>query len=132
MPSRSRTVGAISANLPCERRWVPGGMPGPVRKQRHRVGRVRGHRFAVLLDLHLRVAMIGGDQCRAACAASAATIRPTHPPPLDGGDRRRQDAGVADHVGIGEVDDDEGEPPALDRRHHRVGDAAALISGFRS
>ena len=77
-----------------------------------------------LVDHHLGVAVVGGDQRDAALGqrrgddpGGAGVGR------LAGGDGRFQHAGVADHVGVGEVDDHEVEAPRLDRADHRVGDA---------
>src|SRR5205823_3303720 len=73
------------------------------------VGGVGGVRAAgVGVDHLFAVAVVGGDDRRAAlpgdrvenAAADDVGV-------LDGLDRRREDAGVADHVAVGEVDDDQ-------------------------
>ncbi len=82
--------------------------------------------------LHLlAVAVIGGDQERAARGAhgrgdgaDAGVHR------LDGVDGRVELAGVADHVGVGEVDEDEVVLAALDGRHHLVRDAQRAHLGL--
>ena len=52
---------------------------------------------------------------------------------LDAGDRGRDDAGVADHVGVGEVDDPEAVAVRRSRRSVKASAAAAaLISGLWS
>ena len=69
------------------------------------MGRVRR---PVRLEHVVAVAVIGGDQTGPASVADGGDhVAEAGVDRLDRGDRRRDDAGVADHVRVGEVDDPE-------------------------
>ena len=109
IPSSASAVGATSARIPSpSSASAPGGDD-----ERHRVERVRGVGRAVLLEHLVGVAVVGGDDARAALGVD----RLDDPAEalvdgLDRRDRRLDHAGVADHVGVGEVDDREARSPA--------------------
>ncbi len=92
-------------------------------EQRHRIGGVRGMRPAGLgIAHHLAIAVVGGDDQRAAGALDGVGDAPE--PGVDRLhrlDRRRQAAGVADHVGIGVVQDDQVVLAGVDRGDDLVG-----------
>ena len=99
---------------------------------RHRVGGVGGVRRAVRLEHVLGVAVVGGHDRHAARAGDGVE----HPSQLgvdrlDGPDHGRDDAGVADHVGVGEVDHDEAEAAAGQRRHDAVGERDGAHLGLQ-
>ena len=95
--SRRRAVGAQAEVL---------GLLGHI-DQRHRVGGVRGVRLAGDgIDHGLAVAVIGGDDPDGvALLDGLVDAGELAVDGLDGLDGRGQNAGVADHVGIGEVGD---------------------------
>jgi len=93
--------------------------------KRHRIRRVRGVRTAARrVDEHLGVAVVGGDEERSAALLDglidAAELRVDR---LDGANGGFELAGVTDHVGVGEVDDDDVEGGVVDGFDHSVGDA---------
>jgi hypothetical protein len=76
------------------------------------VVRVAGDR----IDHQFGIAVIGGDQQRPALGEDGiGDLSKAGIDRLDRLDRRREHAGVADHVGIGEVQHEEVVLPALDR-----------------
>ena len=133
MPSISRIVGATSASTPpsgSQLRTLDGDDHG------HRVQRVRGVGRAVVLEHLVGVAVVGGDEQRAAGVLDdPTTLAEARVDGLDRGDRGRDDAGVADHVGVGEVDDPEAEvavAPGVDERVARLPRAHLGLAGRRS
>ena len=117
-PISSSKVGATSASLPST--TLRPRAPTTITGTRFSVCAVRlmgrgiGHR--------LGIAVVGGDQNRAALGFDRgakppeATVDRFHR--LDGG---VENAAMAHHVGVGEVDDDQVEAVGLDRRHQLVG-----------
>ena len=127
--SNCSIVGATSARMPSS----PQLSVGPLRHdevERHRIGGVRGQRLAgIVLDHLLGVAVVGGNQRRAALghrrlddAPDASVHR------LDGLDRGLEHAGMADHIGVGVVHDDHIIDAALDAPHRLVGQLDARSS----
>ena len=118
MPRSWSAVGATSARMP----WSRSSQSLGGDDQRHRVERVGGVGRAVGLEHVVAVAVVGGDDAGAADAldrrdhvAEAAVDLLDR---LDGGG---DDAGVTDHVRVGEVDDAEAvaRPPTSARRRCR-------------
>ena len=118
-PISSSRVGATSASLPST--TLRPCAPTTITGTRFSVCAVCGS-WVVGIGHHLRIAVIGGDQQRAALGLdrgaqpAEAAIDRLHR--LDGGG---EIAGVADHVGVGEIDDDQVELVGLDRRDQLVG-----------
>ena len=120
-PMSASSVGARSARRPS---WsvAPGGPADE--DHRDRVQGVGGVRAAGRgIDHHLAVAVVGGDD---------ASRRPCPRPPaitcaeagvdrLDRLDRRLEDAGVADHVGVGVVADEQRVVAGTDRGDQMLG-----------
>ena len=110
--------------------------------ERHGIQRVRGVRRAVRLEHVVRVAVIGGDHERTTGRLHRGDDVPEAcVDGLDRRDRSADHAGVADHVGVGEVDDPEGGPvlaPAgdellgnLPRAHLRLVVVGRHVAGAR-
>ena len=119
IPSSANTVGATSA------RRAGGRDPDAAGRddQRHPVERVRGVRPLVGLEHVLGVSVVGGDHAH----APGRVHRLNHPlkatvDGLDPADRGGDHSGVADHVGVGEVDDREPRPVLGERLPERAGD----------
>ena len=73
-PISSSKVGAMSASLPSRK----GPLPPPVSTHRHRIGGVGGVRAAGVGIAHqLAIAVVGGDQQRAAGLSIASAMRPS-------------------------------------------------------
>ena len=123
MPIRSSTVGATSASRPPARSFRP---------TRSSAMAMNGIGFVVCavcgwpglrIDHGLAVAVIGGDEHRRLRGGrrghDAADARVDR---LERADRGLQHAGVADHVGVGVVDQDEVGAAGLERLDDAVGD----------
>ena len=108
-PISASTVGARSRSAPCAQRRLAADVD-----QRHRPDRVLRVRLRRRRIEHLfEIAVVGGDQHLAAGSRDRrgrAAERDVDR--FDRLDRGRRDAGVADHVGVGEVADDEIEVAA--------------------
>jgi hypothetical protein len=77
--------------------------------------------------------VIGGDEHGRVRVGAASTTRPMHASiGLERADRRRQLAGVPDHVGVGVVDQDERGPAGLSASSTLSVTGTADISGARS
>ncbi len=134
--------GLLQAN-DCQQGWRNVGEPAiresgdPGRwideNERDRVGCMRGMRLSGLgIAHHLDVAMIGGDQQRTACALDRPRETPeTKVDRLDRLDRRLEVAGMADHIGVGVVEDDDLEAAGRDRFEQPVGDFEGGHLGFQ-
>ena len=129
-PCRPSSVGATSARVPPAAR-----LPFVAQDERDGVGRVRGVGLAGHgVDHLLGVAVVGGHhQDDAGVAAGGLEDAEAAVERLDRRDRLGQLAGVADHVGVGEVDDvgaEAGGPRSARTASSVI--CAALICGWRS
>ena len=92
---------------------------------------MRGVRAAVGLEHVVGVAVIGGDHARAAGLVDGVDHLLQAPVDrLDRLHRGRDHAGVADHVGVREVDDPELGRVRAPSAHERVAASGALIAGL--
>ena len=114
---RAESARGRRGGLPRQRR-----APRAMQQQRHRIGGVRGVRAAgERVEHQLAVAVVGGDDQRAASSRARRQYGRARVDRFHRLDRGRQTAGVADHVGVGVVEDDQVVFAGADRRDHLVG-----------
>ena len=128
-------VGATSASTPVRRSFAP-RRSGSARMKGTGFERVGGVRLAGdRVDHHLAVAVVGGDEHgHALRSCAAAQSRPMHSSTtFTALTAASSDAGVADHVGVGEVDQDEAVAARCRCAATSLSvTSRALISGFWS